>query len=104
MVQLAVIESPDVENAMVQFQATLRTKDVSGKAYLEMWCRLPGKGEFFSRGLHSAATGTTPWTHLSTPFRLESGQNPDRIRLNLVIEGEGEVWVNALRVTATPLP
>jgi hypothetical protein len=34
-----------------------------------------------------------------TPFILQPGQNPDLIRLNLVIDGTGVVWIDSLRLT-----
>jgi hypothetical protein len=38
-------------------------------------------------------TGTCDWASYETPFVLAKGQRPDRIRLNLVIEGKGTVWI-----------
>ncbi len=37
----------DVDNARLIYKAKLRTDNVKGQAYLEMWCSFPGKGEFF---------------------------------------------------------
>ncbi len=61
-----------------------------------MWCRFPGQGEFFSRALDAAITGTTEWTTQETPFVLEEGQNPSNIKLNLIVEGPGAVWVDEI--------
>ncbi len=47
----------DVENAMLVYRARLRTENAQGNVYLEMWCRFPGKGEFFSRGFQVAPAG-----------------------------------------------
>ena len=65
-----------------------------------MWCRFPGKDEFFSRGLNHVATGTTGWSNCQTPFVLKRGERPDLVKLNLVVEGKGKVWlrdINLLR-------
>ena len=35
-----------------------------------MWCRLPGRGEFFSKGLHNKVQGTTDWASYEIPFFL----------------------------------
>lgn len=91
----------DVEDAIVIYEARVRTEGV-GRAYLEMWAVLP-EGEFFSRGLDSPATGTSEWTTLRTPFRFEKGQNPTDLRLNLVVEGGGKVWIDEIRVVRAPL-
>jgi hypothetical protein len=93
----------DVENARLIYQAKVRTETVAGKVYLEMWCHFPGKGEFFSRGLHSALTGTTGWTTQETPFFLKKGENPDNVKLNLVIDGTGTAWIDEVRLIKGPL-
>ena len=99
---LATLDDPDVESAIVAFSARLRTQDLKGQAYLEMLCRFPGKGEFFSRGLNMPLSGTTGWTNQTIPFYLNAGENPDRILLNLVVTGPGLVWIDDLAVRATP--
>jgi hypothetical protein len=83
----------DVENARLIYQARVRTENVDGHVYLEMWCHFPGKGEFFSRGLQTPLTGTTEWTTEETPFFLKKGENPDNVKLNLVIKGKGTAWI-----------
>ena len=88
----------DVENARLIYQAKVRTAGLEGKTYLEMWCHLAGRGEFFSRGLHSALTGSTEWTTLETPFLLRAGERPDAVRLNLVVTGSGTVWIDDIRL------
>jgi hypothetical protein len=93
----------DIENARLTYRAKVRTENVEGKAYLELWCSFPGKGEFFSRGLQSPLTGTQDWTTVETPFFLQKGENPDNIKLNLVIDGRGTVWIDDIRVVKGPL-
>jgi hypothetical protein len=61
-----------------------------------MWARFPGQGEFFSRALHSPVSGSTEWVSQETPFFLEKSQKPDLIKLNLVVDGRGTVWVDEL--------
>lgn len=90
----------DIEAARVIYRASLKTEDVDGRVYLEMWCSFPGMGEFFSRALQSPLSGTQGWSTQETPFLLESGQNPDNIKLNLVIDGTGTVWIDDLRLLA----
>jgi len=93
----------DIENARLIYQARLRTYNVEGKVYLEMLCHFPGKGEFFSRGLQTPLTGTTEWTTEETPFLLKKGENPDNVKLNLVIDGNGKVWIDDIRLLKAPL-
>ena len=88
----------DIENARLIYQANVRTENVEGKVYLEMWCHFPGKGDFFSKGLTAPLTGTTDWTIAETPFLLKKGENPDNVKLNLVMEGKGTAWIDDIRL------
>lgn len=94
----------DVENARLIYQARVRTEGMDGKVYLEMWCHFPGKGEFFSRDLDTPLSGTTNWTTEETPFFLKKGDNPDNVKLNLVVEGKGTAWIDDIRLLKGPLP
>ena len=93
----------DIENTRLIYQAKVRTENVEGQVYLEMWCHFPGKGDFFSRGLMTPLTGTTDWTTQETPFLLKKGENPDNVKLNLVIDGKGTVWIDDIRLLRGPL-
>lgn len=101
-VQLFESGDIDAEDAVLSYQAKLRTEGVEGQVYLEMWCRFPGKGEFFSRNMDTALTGTTNWASSTTPFFLNKGENPDNVRLNLVITGKGTVWIDDIRLLKGP--
>ena len=103
VIRLFEVGDLDVEKARLIYRARLRTKNVDGQVYLEMWCHFPGKGEFFSRGLQTPLTGTTDWTTEETPFFLKQGENPDNVKLNLVINGTGTAWVDDIRLLRAPL-
>jgi hypothetical protein len=103
VVRLFEVGNIDAENARLIYQAKLRTEGIEGKVYLEMWCHFPGKGESFSRGLQTPLTGTTVWTSEETPFFLKKGENPDNIKLNLVIDGKGTAWIDDIRLMKGPL-
>lgn len=97
-VRLYEVHDIDIENAGLIYQARVRTENIEGQMYLEMWCGFTGMGEFFSRGLETPLTGTTDWTTLETPFFLEQGQNPDYVKLNLVIDGKGTAWIDDVKL------
>jgi len=103
VVRLFEITDVDVENARLLYRAKLRSKQLEGQAYIEMWCHFPGKGEFFSRGLQSPVTGTMNWITAETPFFLKEGEKPDLIKLNLVVDGKGTVWIDDIRLLKGPL-
>jgi hypothetical protein len=102
-VRLYELGDLDVEDARIDYRARLRTENASGRVYLEMWCDFPGGGQYFSRALASPLTGTNEWTVQETPFFLQAGQNPQNVRLNLVLEGGGTAWIDDIRLTRTAL-
>ncbi|MGB2770524.1 MAG: hypothetical protein WBC88_12430 [Candidatus Zixiibacteriota bacterium] len=103
VVRLFEIDDIDIENARLIYQAKVRTEDVEGKVFLEMWCHFTGVGEFFSRGLQSPLTGTTGWTTEEIFFMLRKGENPDTVKLNLVVDGKGTAWIDDIRLLKGPL-
>jgi len=102
-VRLFEVSEPGVERCILGYRARVKTATVRGRAYLEMWCRFPGRGEFFSKGFDQAVSGTTEWTSHEIPFYLKAGQRPDLVKLNLVVEGEGTVWLSDVELLETPL-
>jgi hypothetical protein len=93
-IRLAEVEPQDAENVTLIYRGHLRTENLAGQAYLEMWCSIPGMGEFFSRALHAPLSGTTGWVSQETPFFLKPGQRAQRVKLNLVVAGTGTVWID----------
>ena len=104
VIRLFEVPEPGVENCMVIYRAKIKSEDLSEPAYLEMWCRFSGKGEFFSRGLESPVTGSNDWATYETPFFLKKGEKPDLIKLNLVVKGSGRIWVKDVELLKGPLP
>jgi len=104
---------PGVEDCTVLYRAKLKTEGLTGRTDLEMWCRLPGRGEFFSKGLTRSATGTNDWSSYEVLFRLKKGEKPDLIRLNLFVKASGilfkkavtgKVWIKDVALVKAPLP
>jgi len=94
-VPLFEVPLPGLENATLTYRARMEASDVTGKAYLEMWVRVPGRGEFFSRGLAQPLQGTSGWASYEIPFLLkEKGVKADLVKLSVAFEGGGgTVWV-----------
>jgi hypothetical protein len=69
-----------------------------------MWVRVKengaDKGEFFSRALQSQLSGTSDWSTHEAPFFLQPNQQATRVKLNVVIEGTGSVWVDGITLRA----
>lgn len=102
-VELYELGDLDIEDATLIYEAKLRCENLGGRAYLEMWCTFGDEGDFFSRGLDSAVSGTMEWMLSSTPFFLQAGQNPTNVKLNLVVDGAGTAWIDDIRILKLPL-
>jgi len=88
----------DLEDARLVYQAKIRTEDVDGKVYLEMWCVFKDRGEYFSKALNSQLSGTNEWVTQETPFFLRKNENPVNVKLNLVIDGKGTAWIDDIKL------
>lgn len=102
-VRLYEIPNLGIEMCMITYRAELKSEGIKGKAYLEMWCRLPGKGEFFSKGFHNSLSGTNDWASYEIPFYLKRGQCPELIKLNVAVPGTGVLWIRDIKLLRTPL-
>ena len=101
--RLFEVEDPAVEQCLLTYRAELKAEGLNGRAFLEMWCRIPGRGEFFSKGHQQAVSGTVDWARYEIPFYLKRGQTPDLLKLNLAVEGPGTVLLRKIELLKTPL-
>ena len=90
-----------VEDAKLVFKAKVKTA-LEGDAFLEMWAHVGG-GQYFSKGMNDPAKGKSDWKAIQTPFMFQKGQKPDKVTLNIVINGKGTVWVDDIVLSKEPL-
>jgi hypothetical protein len=98
---LGEVTGLNVENAKLVYKAKVKS-DLEGTAFLEMWAHLGG-GQYFSRGMNDVVSQKTDWKVIQTPFLLQKGQKPDRVTLNLIINGKGTVWIDDIVLSKEPL-
>jgi hypothetical protein len=98
---LGEISGLNVEDARLLFRARVKT-DLEGDAFLEMWVHVAG-GQYFSRGMNDPVHGKSDWKSIQTPFMLQKGQKPDKVTLNIVVNGKGTLWVDDVVVSKAPL-
>ena len=98
---LGEVAGPDIENARLVYKAKVKS-DLDGTAYLELWAHVGG-GQYFSKGTNDMVSQKTDWKTLSTPFLFQKGQKPDKVTLNIVINGKGTVWVDDIVLSKEPL-
>lgn len=99
VIQLYAVDDVKVENTQIVYEAKVKSEGLNGQAYLEMWCVFKDKGEFFSRGFDSVISGTTDWKTIKTVFNLRKGDMPDQIKLNVIINGVGTVWIDNISLS-----
>jgi hypothetical protein len=102
-VRLFEVPIANRDQCIIMYRFRIKTEDLKAGVYPEMWCRFPGQGEFFSRGLDQKLRGTNNWASLEIPFHLKKGEMPDLLKLNLVFEGPGTVRLKDIEILATPL-
>ncbi|MEQ8846974.1 Ig-like domain-containing protein [Botrimarina sp.] len=98
---LAEVERPDVDGAQLVYSAMVKPA-LEGSASLEMWAHVGG-GQYFSRNPSVAVSGRGDFQQLEIPFLLQKGQRPDKVTLNLIVQGKGTVWVDDVRLIKRPL-
>ncbi|MBL4889428.1 MAG: hypothetical protein JKX97_05345, partial [Candidatus Lindowbacteria bacterium] len=88
----------DVEEARMVYSAMVKTKRVRGQVYLEMVCDFFTRGEIETDGLQIALTGDNDWKKREIEFVLRRSENPVSVKLYLVINGSGTVWVDDIHL------
>ena len=101
-VRLAEVQTKGAEVVVLTYRGHVRAANLSGRAYLEMRCSIPGKEELIAGARDAAVVGTTEWVTQVTRLSLGNQPSPQTVRLNVQIEGSGVVFVqNVLLAQAT---
>jgi hypothetical protein len=98
VVQLFETGNLNAEDCILYYRAKIKTENLTGQTYLMMLCYFTGKGEFFSKGLSAVKSGNMDWSTAETVFLLKKGEDPDNIKLQLVINGTGIVWIDDIKL------
>jgi hypothetical protein len=104
-VPLFEVTGQRIAQSILTYRARLKARDVTGRAYLEMWVRVPGRGEFFSRGLAQPISGSAEWATYEIPFFVnEPDVVVDLVKLNVAFDGGGgTVWIRDVELLRAPL-
>ena len=99
VIPLYIVNDVRVDDTQIIYEAKVKSESLNGQALLEMWCVFKDKGEFFSRGFDSVISGTSNWKTIKTVFNLRKGEMPDQIKLNVMVNGVGIVWIDEIRLS-----
>ena len=101
--QLVEIKDPGITELYYAVRGRLKYQDVLGTGYLEMWSYFPDGSHYFTRtlsnsGVMKSISGTSDWRPFALPFSITSGsaERPNRLVINLVLEGSGSVSFTVL--------
>ena len=90
---------PNIERCRITYRVTIDADALKAPVYPELWCRIPERGLFFSRGVDRKVSGHVEGVELEIPFYLEAGQRADLIHLNLAFDGARAVRLRDIRVS-----
>jgi len=99
VIPLYSVSDVRVDDTQLIYEAKIKSENLSGQAFLEMWCMFKDQGEFFSRGFDSVISGSTDWKTIRTVFNLRKGEIPEQIRLNIMVNGIGTVWIDDIHLS-----
>lgn len=108
-VELYKLDQEDFRNKRLTYRAQLRsenliaTEDSRGITYLELLAKFPDGEELVSRGPRVPISGTTDWRPAQTVMYLDKGNSPESVKLNLIVEGQGKVWLDSVKLESIPL-
>jgi len=98
---LGEVTGLNIENAELVYKALVKS-DLESKTFLEIWAHVGG-GQYFSKGMNDVMNQKTEWKTIQTPFLFQKGQRPDKLTLNIVINGKGTIWVDDIVLSKEPL-
>ncbi len=102
-VTVLVLNQPRVTSSRYALRGQVRSEQMEGTGYLEMWSFLTGGGRYFSRTLAGSGplaslTGTSAWRPFLLPFDANEQGRPERLIVNVVFAGRGTVFLSPLEL------
>lgn len=108
-IKLFELTQEDLGQKRLTYRAKLRSEDLKstdelrGIAYLELIASFADGEDLISRGPRVPISGTTDWRSADTVLYVDKGNKPEKINLNVIVEGQGKVWIDAVELEAKPL-
>jgi CcmD family protein len=108
-VMLFDLDGRDLGNKKLVYSARMRsesltaTDDTRGIAYLRMTVLFPDGEELIARGPRVPLSGTTDWRSAETLLYVDKGLSPESVKLALVVDGAGKIWIENIKLRHRPL-
>lgn len=108
-VELFELDKQNFKNKRLTYKAQIRSEDLTGTddlrgiSYIELVAVFPDGEELISRGPRVPISGTIDWRPAETVLYVDKGNAPKNVKLNLIVEGQGKVWIDAVKLETIPL-
>lgn len=98
------IDDVDAIDGTLLFTGFLKSQELRGTAFFELWCHPVEGNPAFVRGLPRRVAGTSDWKPQELSFSQPAAcRRPAFVELNVVIQGAGTVWIDNLRLWDLPV-
>jgi hypothetical protein len=97
-------DARDLPRGLLIYRAETRSRDAGTSAYLELWCRAPGRGQYFAKGTHDIVRGYRRWRGTEIPFFLPSDGYVANVTLNLTFAEPGAVEMRNVELVWRKVP
>lgn len=106
-VQILEIGDPKAPSHRYMLRGKVKYAGVKEDSYLEMWNHFPDGKAFFSRTLAESGPvakiqGDSDWREINLPFFSEEGYLPEKLVVNVVVPGDGTIYLTPLTLTKVP--
>jgi hypothetical protein len=91
------------DNVKLLLTYKVKTDNMSEPTFLQLKLHFPVKGDVVSDEPDDVVSGTKDWSDQKVVYKLKKGQLPDDVFINLVIQGQGTVWIDDVKLVAKPL-
>lgn len=98
-VTVAEFDGIQKQNFTLHSSAMVKTDLAPGAFIFEIVVKFNG-GFYYSRALDQRIVGKKDWQKVSTDFFFKEGQSPEKVYVNLIIEGSGKVWIDDISLSS----
>lgn len=102
VISLFEIEPADLDRGLLSLRTEIRSQDLVGHAWLELTCGYPDRRSQVREIRYQENRRSTDWKFADLSQFLRKDQRPSLIRLCLVTEGPGTIWIRNTQAIVTP--
>jgi hypothetical protein len=106
-VEILVVDEPKVPHHRYMLKGKVKYKGVDKDAYVEMWSHFPDDKTYFSRTLSEQGPtakiqGDSDWREIVVPFQSKEDYLPSKLVVNVVLPGEGTIYLTTFTLMKLP--